>query len=590
MCGFLGIFSNTELADKLDYKFIEETIRHRGPDSHKKISYKNHFLGIFSRLSINDLSSNSDQPMISPCKQYAILYNGEIYNFKPLKAKLIHCGWNFKTTGDTEVLLAGLVTFGEDFIREIDGIFAFVFYNNKEKSIILSRDRIGIKPLYYHITNDNKPSLFFGSEMQFITKCFKRKFKLNNEAISEYFKYKYIAGTRTLVDGVRSLRPGSYLKVNVENINNYVVIDYFNINLIEPTHQTNVDLENQILEVLSCSIKDQLHSDAKLGLQISGGVDSTIIAAIASSLSFKPESSYFVSMVDTIHDESYFANEVSSKFEYPINTIKLNEEEYFGSLDSVASFHDSPINHPHAAAIYLLSKKAKENVKVLVSGEGADELCFGYLRYNRDKLKRNSDIISNYSFLESDKEKSLMKKIFSKYDHEQADNTRKEILSEIPDYSTLNRFRLFELNCHLQDLLLRYDRMLMANSIEGRVPFLSNNFIQLCLSNDGESFYKKSEGKVQLKSIADNFMNSGFSSRKKVGFRIPLNEWVGTKLFRQDTTLIENLTDNKNLNADTIIDLNKKLIEGEEIESYMKFYSLLSNLNRWIDHHSIDWD
>ena len=589
MCGFLGQFSEKKINFEVNDIAIKKLISHRGPDSFKSVVFNENIFGAFARLSITDLSDNSNQPMTSPCGNYDLMFNGEIYNFLELKENLISQNWNFSSNGDTEVLLAGLVIFGESFIEKLDGIFAFAFINKKDNSIILCRDRMGIKPLYFSILDiKNNSSLVFGSEIKFLTQYFLSKPILNHDVLLQYFKYKYVIGEDTLVKNVKSIEPGCYIKFYKNKIKSPVKRIFFDISEIEPI-KTKTDIQQKIHKTLKKSVYDQFQSDANIGLQISGGVDSTIIAGMASEMAISPHDCFFVSMKNSIHDESKYAQLVSENFNFPLNIITLTEKNYFDSIKTVANFHDTPINHPHSAAIYLLSKLASSKVKVLVSGEGADELCFGYLRYDKDKILDDNDILNNYSFLRKENELNKLNKLINTSKFIDADTARKDLISKLPNYGALNKLRLYELKTHLQDLLLRLDRMLMANSIEGRVPFLSNDFVKLCLSIDGKSFYNIQSGKFPLKKIADHYMGSGFSSRDKVGFMIPLNEWAGTKEYKNDLVKMLDIADISFINSDVVFNIYNELLNQESIDSNMKFYSLFTNLNRWMKQHSMNW-
>ena len=449
---------------------------------------------------------------------------------------------------------------------------------------------MGVKPLYYSIMEDQESvSLVFGSEIKFLTKYFLTKPVINHDVLMQYFKYKYVIGEDTLVKNVKSLAPSSYIKFDKKNIKQPESKIFNDICQIEPLISSKKDLQHNLYKTLKKSVFDQFQSDANIGLQISGGVDSTIISGMASKQAIMPHDSYFVSMKNSIHDEIDYADLVSKKFSFPLNIVNLTQKNYFDSVNKVATFHDTPINHPHSVAIYLLSQMASSKVKVLVSGEGADELCFGYLRYSNNKILNDNDILSNYSFLRTMPEIDKLNNLLNTSQFISADSARINLLSELPDYDPLNKLRLYEIKTHLQDLLLRLDRMLMANGIEGRVPFLSNDFVNLCLSYDGKSFYKGNSGKYPLKQIADKFMGSGFSSRNKVGFMIPLNEWAGTKEYKNDLKRMLEICDNSFINSDVVLSIYDELLNEVNIDSNMKFYSLFTNLERWMADQSISW-
>ena len=294
MCGFLGQLSNKRINKTVDLSLIKKLISHRGPDSFKSIFFNDKVFGAFARLSITDLSINSDQPMTSPCGKYHLMFNGEIYNYLELKSILESKNWVFKSSGDTEVLLAGLIVFGVDFLTKIDGIFAFSFVNNNDGSILLARDRMGVKPLYYSIIEESDSvSLVFGSEIKFLTKFYISKPKINHDALLQFFKYKYIVGEETLVKNIKSLSPGSYVKSFNLHPKKLYINQFFDITKVEPVKSNKNELQEKLLFSLKKSVHEQFQADAKVGLQVSGGVDSTIVASIASELNIRPHDTYF---------------------------------------------------------------------------------------------------------------------------------------------------------------------------------------------------------------------------------------------------------------------------------------------------------
>ena len=367
MCGFVG-YINKEKDKTETIKKMADLIAHRGPDSEGYYCDKNIALG-FRRLSIIDLKSGS-QPIYNEDKTKVIIFNGEIYNFESLKEELIKEGHKFTTKTDTEVLLHGYEQWQEKLLDKLRGMFAFVIYDIKTNELFAARDFYGIKPFYY-AKMDN--TLIFGSEIKsfLIHPHFKKE--LNTKMLEYYLTFQYSVGEETFFKNVYKLMPGHYMKYKNGKLE---IKKYYEINFKEDNTKTYEEWKEGIKKRLQDSIKAHKISDVEVGSFLSSGVDSSFIAA-----SSDVDKTFTVGFNNEKYSEIEYAKDLSSK----INTQNINKvitkEEYFKNLPNILYYMDEPLADPSAIALYFVTKIASENVKVSLSGEGADEIFGGYNIY-----------------------------------------------------------------------------------------------------------------------------------------------------------------------------------------------------------------
>ena len=519
MCGIAG-----ELNLKKSLRFnghINTQLSHRGPHNQSYLRINKNLYFYHTRLKIIDFSSNSNQPMVSKDKRYTITYNGELYNFNKIKKELEAKGYSFNSSGDTEVFLNGFAEYGVDFFKKVNGIFAISIFDKKLNHIYFARDFIGVKPLYY--TFDNY-SFSFSSELKTLIKNQTLKFKLNKNVLNEFLFYKYVSGKETLIKNIFKFEPGKVYKIDLNQ--KYIRLD--SINYYEFKEKNNKDsirdATNNVDELLQKSIKLQLQSDANLGIQLSGGIDSTLITELAFNQK-KIKHLFFSSFKNFKKDEFKYADIVAKKLSLNLKKIEHNKFFFDKNFNKAIYFLDEPMNHPHSLAIYQISKIAQKNVSVLLTGEGADELFFGYERY-KDVLKKKLkkiDMIKNGAFLRTETDLKLFNELKSDKFGDPHFN-RIKMFDKIDVSNKLKKFQVFETQTHLQSLLLRSDKMMMANSIEARVPFLDKDVYNYSL-NLSDQIKKIDNQKLILKSI---LLTKGYSKRfierKKIGYIVPFNE------------------------------------------------------------------
>jgi asparagine synthase (glutamine-hydrolysing) len=575
MCGFTGYF-NLDNKKEIDNIAIRQMIaiqKHRGPDdsgivgidtkenNFEEISTtadanftapKNLLFG-FNRLSILDLSPNGHQPMISPDKNVILMMNGEVYNAFDFKDDLIQKGHTFKSTSDTEVVLHLYMEYGMDkMISMLNGMFALAIYDFELETLFLARDRFGIKPLYV-LQEENR--IAFASEMKSFKALPDFRFEPDFSRIDEFLLFRNLINT-TLFKNITNCNPGTYLSVKEGKITTTV---FYDIDIEGKNTISSNEAQNILEQALQESVSSQMISDVKLGCQLSGGVDSSLVTYFASQ---KVEKGNLETISITFNDpkfsEEKYIDYVAEKLSLKAHKYEMNAQYYFDVMEEAIWHFEHPLNHPNTIGIYMLSQEAKKHVTVLLSGEGADESLAGYSRFLRAKksfifdraffsgLKRNKKKIFSYlSYALNNDKRMIMETAFGSittvfelkpdFDFYKAINKRNQVFKRLQG-NTILRQRKYELLTYLPDLLMRQDKMSMAHSIENRVPFLDNKMVSTALnisSNLLVSEHKnKLEGKKILKDICTSKFDESFAYRDKMGFGIPLRSFMSTELFQ----------------------------------------------------------
>jgi asparagine synthase (glutamine-hydrolysing) len=577
MCGITGyIFNNDSLQDTSVILKMLKVQKHRGPDdagirafnlelgqsvelpTAEPVAIESKFNAIlgFNRLSILDLSANGHQPMTSPDQKVLLTLNGEIYNAFDFKDELIQWGHHFKSTSDTEVVLALYLKYGiEGLLKRLNGMFAIVIADLGKNKLYIARDRFGIKPMYY-ISNEK---LFaFSSELKSFAFLPDFSFQLADDKLDEYLLFRNNLKD-TLFKDIQVLEPGHCLVLTPGN--NPVKSAFFQIrNYIRNNNVTgSLDTCEKMLEIyLGKSIQRQLMSDVKLGCQLSGGVDSSLVTYFANRNGNQGNfESVSIVFSDPAFSEEQYIDQVSTHLNIPSHKFLLESSYYLEHIEKVTWHLEYPINHPNTMGIYLLSQRAREYVTVLLSGEGADEVFGGYRRYydvnfpfqNRiflSKVKNSyqypMELISylNPAYRAVTATAYMptaiagkMKKDFS---FKKAINERIHLYNSLQG-SVFDRQVKYEMMTYLPDLLIRQDKMSMAHSIENRVPFLDNELVNKAF-NIPEKYLlvrKSAEGfnteKYMLKNMAARVFDRDFAFRTKMGFGIPIKKYFLDKEF-----------------------------------------------------------
>ena len=546
MCGFVG-YINKEKDKKDNIKKMADLIAHRGPDSEGYYTDENIALG-FRRLSIIDLN-NGSQPIYNEDKSKVIIFNGEIYNFEPLRKDLIKKGHTFTTKTDTEVILHGYEEYGEKILDKLRGMFAFVIYDKNTKELFAARDFYGIKPLYYAKMGN---TFIFGSEIKsfLIHPHFKKE--LNYKMLEYYLTFQYSPGNETFFKNVYKLMPGHYLKYKNGKLE---IKKYYEIKFKQDKSKTYDEWKQGIKERLADSIKAHKISDVEVGSFLSSGVDSSYIAACSDV-----DKTFTVGFNNEKYSEINYAKDLSEKINTQNISKIITKEEYFKNLPNIIYYMDEPVADPSAIALYFVTQIASENVKVSLSGEGADEIFGGYNIYQepltdawyykipypirfaigkvasifphkrginfliRRGLKLEDRFIGN-AFIFNNKE---VKKILrNKRKTKGFQDLTKPYYDKIAGKDDITKMQYIDFNFWLVgDILTKADKMSMANSLEVRVPFLDRPLIDYATSLPTEYKVDKNTTKKIFRDIASEVLEDKVSTKKKLGFPVPIRVWL----------------------------------------------------------------
>ena len=546
MCGFVG-FVDKEKNKKKIIKDMADMIKHRGPDSDGYFCDENVALG-FRRLSIIDLN-NGSQPIYNEDNTKIIVFNGEIYNYEELKTELLKCGHIFKTETDTEVLLHGYEEYREELLPKLRGMFAFVIYDTNSKELFAARDFYGIKPFYYYKNDDE---LLFSSEIKSFLAHPNFKKELNLEMLESYLTFQYSVGEDTFFKNVYKLRPGHYLKYKDGSLE---IKKYYELKFDEDNTKTVEEWEKGIREHLDDSIKAHKISDVEVGSFLSSGVDSSLIATLSNV-----DKTFTVGFENKQYSEIDYAKDLSQK----INTKNINKiitkKEYFDKISDIMYYMDEPLADPSCIALYFVANIASQNVKVALSGEGADEIFGGYniyaepytwawyykIPYPIRKLigscasifkhkrginfliRRGQKLEDRYvgnAFIFNNKE---VKKILSYKPYKKGyQEFTKEYYDKVKDKDDVTKMQYIDFNFWLiGDILLKADKMSMANSLEVRVPYLDRIVIDYARHIPTKYKVDKNTTKKCFRRVASEVLEDKVSSKKKLGFPVPIRNWI----------------------------------------------------------------
>lgn len=533
----------------LDGHFIEELDESNGAGWSRPVS----LIFGFNRLSILDLSRNGHQPMVDSDRQVVLMMNGEIYNAFEYQSGLVAKGHVFKSKSDTEVALKLYLEYGiEGMLRRLNGMFAFAIADLRLGKLFLVRDRFGIKPLYLR-REANRIS--FSSEIKSFKALPGNGLELDPELLSEFLLFRNLVN-RTLFKGVVNITPGTYVEIDSRGACN--VRKFYDLVGEGGARLSGKAAFDALDESLSASVSRQMLSDVKLGCQLSGGVDSSMVSHYARQAVACGQ----LETVSVVFDNERFSEKryidyVSDALSLKSHQFVLDENYYFNAIESAAWHFEQPLNHPNTMGIYLLSQRAKDHVTVLLSGEGADETLAGYDRFVSHArgayrlrplfyglYKNRRRLISFLRYYGDANMRLVMgsafgtiansSDVYADFDFERAITWRLDVLRSIVDES-IRRHRKYEMLTYMPDLLMRQDKMSMAHSIENRVPFLDNEMVSTSLSiADGDLVAQHNgelEGKKLLKDLCSRQFSEAFAYRQKMGFSIPLRQFFQSDAF-----------------------------------------------------------
>jgi len=572
MCGISGIFSSGLLKSDQEsaLRSAVDTLSKRGPDAAGFQTFERAALG-HRRLAILDTSADSNQPFFDASGRYCMVFNGEIYNYRQLRKELEQSGSRFRTSGDTEVLLQAYLQYGTAFLNKLDGFFALAIFDKEANEMLLARDRFGIKPLLFY----NSEEFFaFGSEMKALLK-FDIPRTLDHNSLYTYLQLNYIPEPHSIIKDLKKLEPGHYLKVDAQKRLQSIPFYQLEYDPAKPGYRdlNYEDAKVELIERLSQSVQNRLVSDVPLGTFLSGGIDSSLITALASrhqkdlhtfSMGFKDHPQF---------DESKHAELVAKKYRTSHQTFMLGEQDLLDSLSDTLNYIDEPFADSSALAVHALSKKTSGFVKVALSGDGADELFAGYNKHRGEFLMRKDGVKSaltkNLSFLWQVLPKSrhtkvgnLFRKLHkfsegsalsipdrywlwaglqneadaanlmtSKLKGDVYQRRKHNLINPLMQSEDFNNILYTDLNMVLLgDMLRKVDLMSMACSLEVRTPFLDHNVVNFAF--ELPSAYKITEFSTKriLRDAAKDFLPPSLYDKPKQGFEVPLWSWLNGEL------------------------------------------------------------
>ena len=573
MCGIAGIFSLKfqPLKNLPKHLSVMDKIqKHRGPDGSGFFTNEANSLGFaHQRLSIIDLSTG-DQPMTDAYGN-TICYNGEVYNYIELRKELN--GYDFKTSSDTEVILAAYKKWGHDCVNHLRGMFSFAIWNEKEKDLFIARDRFGIKPFYYTIQND---TFYFASEVKTLLP-FIEEVHINKTALKDYLYFQLYLGDYTLIDDITELQPAHtiHIKNGKLKIEKYWEV-YYNLNF----SQSPKYFEERLHELIYESIHLHTRSDVPIGSYVSGGIDSSIIASVASKTSANKDP--FMGFTgkftySELYDESFYARKLAEKAGIGLHEIDINHNDFINSIEDVIYHLDYPVAGPGSFPQYHVSKLAAKHRKVVLGGQGGDEIFGGYTRYllayfeqcikgaidntlhNGNFVVTYESIIPNLQSLQN--YKPLLKEFFKDGLFNPIDERYFRLINRAPDLkseikweelggytpfdsfakifngsnvgkeSYFDKMTHFDFKTLLPALLQVEDRMSMAHGIESRVPFLDHPLVEFAATMPADIKFKDGTLKMILTNTMRKELPTEILERKnKMGFPVPLNDWLGKEL------------------------------------------------------------
>ena len=546
MCGIVGFVDKTKNKDKT-IKKMADLIKHRGPDSDGYYTDEDVAIG-FRRLSIIDLG-NGSQPIYNEEKDKLVFFNGEIYNYKFLREDLEAKGHKFSTNTDTEVLLHGYEEYQEELLPMLRGMFAFVIYDIKNKELFGARDFYGIKPFYYALMKD---SFMFGSEIKSFLAHPSFKKELNRDMLEQYLTFQYSVGEDTFFKNVYKLRPGHYFKYK----NDKLTIDkYYEIEFSPNNDKSLEDWTKDIRELLDDSIKAHKISDVEVGSFLSSGVDSSLIAALSDV-----DKTFTVGFEDKRYSEIDYAKDLSKNIKVKNISKVITKEEYFKKFPEIQYYMDEPLADPSAIALYFVANLASKHVKVSLSGEGSDEIFGGYNIYHepysvswyykipyfirrfigilvypfrhhrgfnflyRRSRKLEDRYVGNAFMFEPQEVKKMV-------NFEVSGKTYKDLTKpyydKIKNYDDVTKMQYIDFNFWLiGDILLKADKMSMANSLEVRVPYLDRILIDEARHLPTKYKIKDGQTKYAFRKVANDVLEDKVAKKKKLGFPVPIREWI----------------------------------------------------------------
>jgi asparagine synthase (glutamine-hydrolysing) len=582
MCGICGIFHSerTERVSRETLVEMNRQIVHRGPDDDGFFVEENVGLAM-RRLSIIDIQTGR-QPLSNEDESIWIVFNGEIYNHQDLRKDLESRGHRYRTRSDTETIVHLYEEYGKSCVKHLRGMFAFAIWDRSKRSLFLARDRLGIKPLYYRY---HDKTLQFGSEIKTLLAYPGVTREFNRGMLAEYLAFGYIAGQESMYAGIRKLIPGNVLTVDERG--NLETTPYWDLNIkADDGSQSRQFYVNRYREKLEECVSSHLMSDVPLGVFLSGGLDSSAVAALTTKIRKEPIETFAVGYGEELFSELPYARTVAEHLKSRHHEVRLSRDEFFQTLPRLIWHEDEPIAWPSSVALYFVARLAKERVTVVLTGEGSDETLAGYSRYPwtllnsrmdgvyrkltlaalRRMLREGIDALPfsaaskrklEHTFLMRDGaswHSFYFDNFYSAFStHEQDELLTAEARQMAGDAyagsmkywnqssgDLLHRLLYTDIKTYLVELLMKQDQMSMAASIESRVPFLDHKLVEFTATIPAKYATKGMAGKCILKAAVEDLLPRSIVYRQKMGFPTPWAYWLsGSSMDSVRSLLIE---------------------------------------------------
>lgn len=583
MCGITGYLSlnqadQTALGAALPA--MTQQLYNRGPDHQQQWYSPGGICGLgHARLSILDLSENGSQPMLSPSGRFAMVFNGEIYNFQSIREQLESLGATFRGSSDSEVLITAIEHYGiEKTLQQIIGMFAFAVWDEAEKQLFLARDRTGEKPLYFGTTDD---TLFFTSDLNTLKKCPTVELSLDEAALGLFFSHNYIPAPYSIFEGVNKLLPGHYLRISAAggklSFDQHQYWSVFSVSEFDSGSASHDELLQRAESLLTDSVDKQMISDVPLGALLSGGIDSSTIVALMQSLSATPINTFTIGFHEKAFDESGYAEQIAKYLGTHHHNLTLTPTDIMDVIPRLADIYSEPFADSSQLPTFLVSRLARKHVTVALSGDGGDELFAGYDRYNQtlNRFRQQSnpnpglELTARLAgrFKSSDRvldplisavrryPTSLSStRFYRRWQQNSAHSLQpfyrhsieiwpygflqlnpppspryalNDSTYDASDRRQLQQLQLLDMVSYLpDDILCKVDRAAMANSLETRAPLLDHRLIELSQQMPEALLSQNGKSKWPLRNILYKHVPAELIERPKMGFAIPIGDWI----------------------------------------------------------------
>jgi len=570
MCGIAGIVSSERLNpdDRERVVRMRDVIAHRGPDDAGLFVDEQAALG-HRRLSIVDLAAGH-QPISNESDTTWIVFNGEIYNHVSVRERLESAGHRYRTRSDTETIVHAYEQWGDEAVDHLRGMFAFAIWDSSRHRLLLARDRLGVKPLYWALAGDR---LLFGSEIKAILESGLIRAEANEEALPELLGTRYLSGTETLFRGIHRLQPGHTLTFEHGRVS---IRRYWDIpagrRVDETARLSDTALVQRFRDLLEEAVRIRLMADVPLGMFLSGGLDSSAIAALMSKMIDRPLQTFSVAFKQRAFSELDYARQVARAIKADAHEIVIDDQDFFGALPQLIWHEDEPIAHPSSIPLYFVSALAREHVKVVLTGEGSDELLAGYGKYPRALANWRAG--AAYALVPGPLRRWMAKSVVPSmpgtlgryaarsflvmprtpeamfFDNFAAIGLRRQATLLSPRFAnlataeraygpsraffdaasrrstTLDRLLYADMKTYLVELLMKQDQMSMAASIESRVPFLDHRLVEFAAGLPPRMKLRGFTTKWILREAVREILPPEILTRKKMGFPVPFGIWM----------------------------------------------------------------